>query len=231
LHILFCARVSTDEQNKCGQAAALRGAGCTVIIEDTASGGSRYQPNLAPALRRVGGGNTLIVVRIDRLARSLSHLLEIVETLGAKGAYFRSIHDPIDTSSAQGMLMTQMLDAFAEFKRSLIRERTRAGLKAAVARGAKLGRSKMRARSRGDRRRPSPVVWYPLTGGVTGRLKGLWFGEIGSRGSAIGDFAGHFTIDSICLSIVSCAGCLCSCIVCCSSLYLLCYPAVFERTG
>jgi hypothetical protein len=86
------------------------------------------------------------VVRIDRLARSLSHLLEIVETLRGKGAYFRSINDPIDTSSAQGMLMTQMLGAFAEFERALIRERTRAGLKAAVARGAKPGNPKMRAR-------------------------------------------------------------------------------------
>jgi hypothetical protein len=87
-----------------------------------------------------------VVVRIDRLARSLSHLLEMVEGLRAKGAYFRSIEDPIDTSSPQGMLMTQMLGAFAEFERALIRERTRAGLKAAVARGAKPGNPKMRAR-------------------------------------------------------------------------------------
>jgi hypothetical protein len=94
----------------------------------------------------VGLGDTLLVVRIDRLARSLSHLLDIVETLRAKGAYFRSINDPIDTSSAQGMLMTQMLGAFAEFERALIRERTRAGLKAAVARGAKPGNPKMRSR-------------------------------------------------------------------------------------
>ncbi len=76
---------------------------------------------------------------------SLSHLLEIVETLKGKGAYFKSINDPIDTSSAQGMLMTQMLGAFAEFERSLIRERTKAGIKAAVARGAKSGNPKMRA--------------------------------------------------------------------------------------
>src|SRR3546814_4360985 len=68
--------------------------------------------------------DTLLVVRIDRLARSLSHLLEIVETLRAKGAYFRSINDPIDTSSAQGMLMTQMLGAFAEFERARSEEHT-----------------------------------------------------------------------------------------------------------
>ena len=140
------ARVSTDEQDTTAQLDALRAEGCTVVLEDTASGSSRDRPNLARALERVGQGDTLLVVRIDRLARSLSHLLEIVETLRTKGAYFRSINDPIDTSSAQGMLMTQMLGAFAEFERALIRERTRAGIKAAVARGAKPGNPKMRAR-------------------------------------------------------------------------------------
>lgn len=140
------ARVSTDEQNTSAQRDALRAEGCSVILEDKASGGSRERLNLTRALARVGQGDTLLVVRIDRLARSLSHLLEIVETLRGKGAYFRSIGDPIDTSSAQGMLMTQMLGAFAEFERALIRERTRAGLKAAVARGAKPGNPKMRAR-------------------------------------------------------------------------------------
>lgn len=117
-----------------------------MIFEDKASGASKERPNLARALDRVGEGDTLMVVRIDRLARSLSHLLQIVETIRAKGAYFRSINDPIDTSSPQGMLMTQMLGAFAEFERALIRERTRAGLKAAIARGAKPGNPKMHAR-------------------------------------------------------------------------------------
>lgn len=140
------ARVSTEEQDTSGQRDTLRAEGCSVIIEDKASGGSRERPNLARALKRVGHGDTLLVVRIDRLARSLSHLLEIVEILRAKGAYFRSINDPIDTSSPQGMLMTQMLGAFAEFERGLIKERTRAGLKAAIARGAKPGNPKMRAR-------------------------------------------------------------------------------------
>lgn len=140
------ARVSTDEQDTAAQQDALRTQGCTVIFEDKASGASKERPNLARALERVGKGDTLLVVRIDRLARSLSHLLQIVETIRAKGAFFRSINDPIDTSSPQGMLMTQMLGAFAEFERALIRERTRAGLKAAVARGAKPGNPKMLAR-------------------------------------------------------------------------------------
>lgn len=140
------ARVSTDEQDTAAQQDALRAQGCSVIFEDKASGASKERPNLARALDRVGKGDTLLVVRIDRLARSLAHLLEIVETLRGKGAFFRSINDPIDTSSAQGMLMIQMLGAFAEFERALIRERTRAGLKAAVARGARPGNPKMRAR-------------------------------------------------------------------------------------
>lgn len=140
------ARVSTEEQDTFAQHGELRQAGCATVFEDRASGASRSRPKLASALASVGQGDTLVVVRIDRLARSLSHLLEIIETLRAKGAYFRSINDPIDTSSPQGMLMTQMLGAFAEFERALIRERTRAGLKAAVARGARPGNPKMRAR-------------------------------------------------------------------------------------
>lgn len=140
------ARVSTDEQDTAAQLDALRAQGCTEIFEDKSSGASKERPHLARALERVGKGDTLLVVRIDRLARSLAHLLEIVETLRGKGAYFRSINDPIDTSSAQGMLMTHMLGAFAEFERALIRERTRAGVKAAVARGAQPGNPKMRAR-------------------------------------------------------------------------------------
>lgn len=137
------ARVSTDEQDTAAQQDALRAAGCAIIFEDKASGGARERPQLQRAIERVGQGDTLLVVRIDRLARSLAHLLDIVQTLKAKGADFRSLNDPIDTSSAQGLLMMQMLGAFAEFERSLIRERTRAGIKAAVARGAKPGNPKM----------------------------------------------------------------------------------------
>lgn len=137
------ARVSTDEQDTAAQVDALRAAGCAVIFEDKASGGSRDRPQLQRAIERAGKGDVLLVARIDRLARSLAHLLEIVQTLKAKGADFRSLGDPIDTTSPQGMLMMQMLGAFAEFERALIRERTRTGIKAAVARGAKPGNPKM----------------------------------------------------------------------------------------
>ncbi len=140
------ARVSTDEQDTRMQRDQLAHQGCEVIFEDKASGASRDRPKLSQALERVNSGDTLVVVRIERLARSLAHLLEIVESLRSKETHFRSIHDPIDTSSPQGMLIMQMLGAFAEFERSLIRERTVAGIRAARARGAKPGNPKMRAR-------------------------------------------------------------------------------------
>lgn len=137
------ARVSTEEQDTNNQLHELRQAGCGLVFEDKASGAARDRPQLARALKRVGVGDTLIVVRIDRLARSLSHLLEIVETLRSRGAYFRSLMDPIDTSSPQGMLMMQMLGAFAEFERALVRERTMAGIRGARARGKQPGNPKM----------------------------------------------------------------------------------------
>jgi DNA invertase Pin-like site-specific DNA recombinase len=142
------ARVSTDEQDTSSQKEELRAAGCTRIFQDVASGANRERPNLAKALAAVREGDTLIVVRIDRLARSLLHLLQIVEDLQGRGAFFKSLRDPIDTSSAQGLLVTQILGAVAEFERTLIRERTKTGVRAAVERGAQPGNPKMKARDR-----------------------------------------------------------------------------------
>jgi DNA invertase Pin-like site-specific DNA recombinase len=118
------ARVSTEDQSLSPQTAALRAAGCTALFEEHASGASRARPQLAAALARVGRGDTLVVARIDRLARSLAHLLELVESVRAKGGHFRSLADPIDTAGPSGVLVLQMLGAVAEFERSLIRERT-----------------------------------------------------------------------------------------------------------
>lgn len=146
MQLIGYARVSTDDQDTQSQLDALSAAGCHILYEEKASGGNRSRPTLARALEAIRPGDTFIVYRIDRLARSLSHLLEIIEMLRAKGAYFRSLKDPIDTTSPQGMLMTQLLGAFAEFERALIRERTNVGVKAAIARGAKPGNPKMRAR-------------------------------------------------------------------------------------
>ena len=125
------ARVSTDDQTPLPQAQALRAAGCSVIREEHGSGGNRARPVLTSVLNGIRKGDTLVVVRIDRLARSLSHLLEIIEQLEAKGAFFRSIEDPIDTASPQGKFTLQVLGAAAEFERALIRERTKAGLASA----------------------------------------------------------------------------------------------------
>ena len=97
------ARVSTEDQTPLPQSEALKSAGCAEIHEEHASGGNRARPVLARVLERIGKGDTLVVVRIDRLARSLSHLLEVIERLEAKGAFFRSIQDPIDTGSPQAI--------------------------------------------------------------------------------------------------------------------------------
>lgn len=133
------ARVSTGEQSTAAQAAELRAAGCTEVEEEQRSGGDRDRPVLARILAGVGPGDVLMVVRIDRLARSLAHLLEVIAALEAKGARFRSLRDPIDTGSPQGKFTLQVLGAAAEFERALIRERTKAGLAAARAEGRRGG--------------------------------------------------------------------------------------------
>ena len=129
------ARGSTEDQTPLPQSEALQSAGCAEIFEEHASGGNRARSVLARVLERVGQGDTLVVVRIDRLARFLSHLLEVIDRLEAKGAFFRSLKDPIDTSSPQGKFTLQVLGAAAEFERALIRERTKAGLASARAKG------------------------------------------------------------------------------------------------
>ena len=139
------ARVSTEDQTPLPQTDALRMAGCGEIFEEHASGGDRARPVLARALERVEAGDTLIVVRIDRLARSLAHLLEVIEQLEVKGAHFRSLKDPIDTASPQGKFTLQVLGAAAEFERALIRERTKAGLASARAKGRVGGNPGLRA--------------------------------------------------------------------------------------
>jgi len=129
------ARVSTDDQTTAAQLDALRAAGCSEIFEEKASGASRARPELARTLARLGRGDTLVIWKLDRLGRSLSHLLEVIEELRGRGCHFRCLTSPIDTASPHGTLVLQMLGAVAEYERSLIRERTRAGLKAAKSRG------------------------------------------------------------------------------------------------
>jgi len=147
------ARVSTDGQDLEPQLAALRAAGCTEILEEKASGTDRARPELARLLARLRRGDTLVVVRIDRLARSLSHLLTVLDRLQAAGAHFRSLSDPIDTASPTGKLVIQVIGAIAEFERNLIAERTRAGLAVAKARGRRLGNPGLQAGDPEARRR------------------------------------------------------------------------------
>ena len=121
------------------QLRALTGAGVTKIFsESTSSVGQR--PQLQKALEVIQIGDTLVVYKLDRLARSLKDLLNILDRLEAKGARFKSLTEAVDTTTPAGRMMMQLLGAFAEFERSLIRERSIAGQKAAIARGVILGR-------------------------------------------------------------------------------------------
>lgn len=140
------ARVSTEEQTTAGQLDELAAAGCTKLFTEHASGADRARPELARAIAACRAGDVLVVVRLDRLARSVRHLLEVIEQLREQGAEFRSLADPIDTTTPQGIFALQVLGAVAELERQLISARTRAGIKAAVARGARPGNPGVRAR-------------------------------------------------------------------------------------
>jgi DNA invertase Pin-like site-specific DNA recombinase len=139
------ARVSTEEQGTDPQCDELRAAGCAIVLEEHASGADRSRPVLARLLREIRAGETLVVVRLDRLARSVSHLLAVIEQLEAAGVHFRSLRDPIDTSTPQGMFSLQVLGAVAQLERALIAERTKSGLKVARARGRVGGNPGLRA--------------------------------------------------------------------------------------
>src|SRR3954468_14900208 len=139
------ARVSTEEQGTDPQRDELRAAGCDTILEEHASGTDRGRPVLARLLREIRPDETLVVVRLDRLARSVSHLLAVIEQLETSGAHFRSLRDPVDTSTPQGMFSLQVLGAVAQLERALIAERTKAGLKAARSRGRLGGNPGLRA--------------------------------------------------------------------------------------
>src|SRR5882724_3803299 len=140
------ARVSTEEQGTDPQRDELRAAGCAAVLEEHASGADRSRPVLARLLREIRPDETLVVVRLDRLARSVGHLLAVIEQLEANGAHFRSLRDPIDTTTPQGMFSLQVLGAVAQLERALIAERTKSGLQAAKARGRLAGNSGLRAR-------------------------------------------------------------------------------------
>lgn len=135
------ARVSTKEQNLDSQINDLKQAGCETIYSEKMSGAKTDRPELDKCLEALKKGDTLIVWRIDRLGRSMIHLVNVVNDLGKRGINFKSINDgAIDTTSASGELVFNIFASMAQFERRLIQERTQAGLKAARARGNKGGR-------------------------------------------------------------------------------------------
>jgi DNA invertase Pin-like site-specific DNA recombinase len=136
------ARVSTQDQTLDLQKDALEKIGCTKIYTDTASGAKTERGGLEEALEYVREGDTLVVWRLDRLGRSLKHLIETITILNNRGIGFKSITENIDTTTSGGKLVFHIFGALAEFERDIIRERTRAGLTAARARGRRGGRPK-----------------------------------------------------------------------------------------
>ena len=136
------ARVSTLDQTLDLQQDALTAAGCEQLYTDTASGASTDRPGLTLALSHLRAGDTLIVWRLDRLGRSLAHLIDTIRDLQERGVGFRSLQEQIDTTTSGGKLIFHVFGAMAEFERDLIRERTHAGLAAARARGRLFGRPK-----------------------------------------------------------------------------------------
>jgi DNA invertase Pin-like site-specific DNA recombinase len=134
------ARISTHDQDPALQRDALAAAGCEPVFEDRASGTRADRPGLAQALAYLRGGDVLVVWKLDRLGRSLPHLIEVVRDLEARGAGLRSLTEGIDTTTPGGRLVFHVFGALGQFERDLIRERTRAGLAAAAARGRRGGR-------------------------------------------------------------------------------------------
>ncbi len=132
--------VSTQDQDTALQRDALAAAGCERIFEDKASGMKSDRIGLAEALKYLRDGDSFVVWRLDRLGRSMKHLIEVVTDLEARGIGFRSLTENIDTTTPAGRLVFHVFGALAQFERDLIRERTRAGLRAASERGSVAGR-------------------------------------------------------------------------------------------
>ena len=136
------ARISTTDQNLDLQIDALKKEGCEKIFQETVSGAKTERVELNRLLEQVRQGDVIVVWKLDRLGRSLKHLVSLVSALIDKGVGLRSLNDPIDTTSSHGRLIFNIFASLAEFERDLIRERTQAGLQAARARGRKGGRPK-----------------------------------------------------------------------------------------
>src|SRR5450755_648480 len=133
------ARVSTEDQNPAMQLAALKKAGCKTVFKDEVTGAHVNRPALARCLKKLETGDTLVVWKLDRLGRSLRDLITMLDGFKQQGVKFRSLTEAIDTETPTGRAMWQMIGVLAELERSLITERTRAGVKAAQKRGVRFG--------------------------------------------------------------------------------------------
>ena len=135
------ARVSTDEQNLNLQLDALKAVGCDQIFTDEGISGAKIERDgLTQAFGAVGAGDMLVVWKLDRLGRSLGFLCDLIDRFGTQGIGFQSLTDGIDTTTSGGKLVFHIMGALAEFERSLIGERTKAGMAAAKKRGKRMGR-------------------------------------------------------------------------------------------
>src|SRR5256884_1733466 len=139
MKIGYC-RVSTDDQNPALQLTALKRAGCRRIFTDKATGAHVKRPELTKCLKALKAGDVLVVWKLDRLGRSLRDLIALLDDLKTRGVAFRSLTEAIDTATATGRAMWQMVGILAELERSLIQERTKAGRAEAQAPGIKMGR-------------------------------------------------------------------------------------------
>ena len=158
--IIGYARVSTQDQHPELQLDALNGAGCEQIYQEKVTGKQRERPELTQCLRTLRKGDTLVVWRMDRLARSLKDLVGIIEELHQREIGFKSLNEAIDTTSASGKLIFHIFGALAEFEHALIIERTKAGLTAARARGRKGGRKP--SLSEADIRKAAAMLSDPM---------------------------------------------------------------------
>ncbi len=148
--ILGYARVSTADQKLDLQLDALKNAGCDQVFKDVASGGNTNRKELERALKFLREGDTLVVWKLNRLGRSLRHLISVVTRLQKNNIYFKTLQENIDTSSPGGKLIFHIFGALAEFEKDLIRERTLAGLAAARARGKYGGRPRKLSKRKAD---------------------------------------------------------------------------------
>ncbi|WP_337271036.1 recombinase family protein [Oryzifoliimicrobium ureilyticus] len=170
------ARISTEEQLHDTQMEELRAAGCERIFEEPVSGTSPARPVLTRLLGELAAGDVLVVVQLDRLARSVNHLLQVIEDLEGRDIHFRSIRDPIDTTTAEGKFSLEVIRAVVRLERALTVERTKAGIKAAKGRGRLPGNPGLRERrpeaieavSKARKKRylgeliPSAQTWLPM---------------------------------------------------------------------